>query len=56
MPFKLVGSARRELFFPLLLAGRLGPENAPTGPVPASFIMETDRLGWVASGAEGQGT
>lgn len=57
MPFKLVGSARRELlFFFSLLAGRPGPENAPTGPAPASFIMQTDGSGRVASGAEGQGT
>lgn len=56
MPFKLVGSAWRELFFFFLLAGRPGPESAPTGPAPASFIMETVGLGWVASGTEGQGT
>lgn len=63
MPFKLVGFAQRERFFFLLrrvvevlLAGRPGPENAPAGPAPASFIMETAGLGWVAPGTEGQGT
>lgn len=56
MPFKLVGSARRELFFSFPISWKAGARERTHWSALASFIMETDGLGRVASGAEGQDT